>query len=310
MRPEFLRPKEQVAIIAPSGRVFPEELKAGTKLIQEWELIPVSGQHLFADYYAGYHYAGTVEQRAEDLQKALDNPDIKAIWFARGGYGAVHLLEKINWNHFYQKPKWLIGYSDITVLHNHVNLQNIASIHGVTVKRLNTKYSCETFNTLKNMLFGEIKPYQTPHHPYNYLGEASGKLMGGNLSLIYSLMGSKTELKGDGCILFIEDWCENWYHLDRMLMNLKRCGLLNRIKGLIVGSFTRMDIENENLDFLMDFDPLSMQIIHNFMKEFKIPVCYGFPAGHIGDNRALMMGVEVHLNVTKDFTTLEFKTDE
>lgn len=310
MRPEFLRPKEQVAIIAPSGRVFPEELKAGTKLIQEWELVPVNGKHLFADYYAGYHYAGTVAQRAEDLQKALDNPDIKAIWFARGGYGAVHLLEKINWNHFYQKPKWLIGYSDITVLHNHVNLQNIASIHGVTVKRLNTNYSCETFNTLKNMLFGEIKPYQIPHHPYNYLGEASGKLMGGNLSLIYSLMGSKTELKGDGCILFIEDWCENWYHLDRMLMNLKRCGLLNRIKGLIVGSFTRMDIENENLDFLMDFDPLSMQIIHNFMKEFKIPVCYGFPAGHTGDNRALMMGVEVHLNVTKDFTTLEFKTDE
>ena len=306
MKPDFLQAGDHVAIIAPSGRVFKEELQENLAFLKSMELEPVLGEHLFEDYDNGYHYAGKIEDRLYDFQWAIDDENIKAIWCARGGYGAVQLVDRLDWDHFIQKPKWLIGYSDITVFHNHLNNLNIPTIHGLTIKKLNTEYQPETFLTLQKALFGEKLNYEIPTHALNQIGSARGKLVGGNLSIIYSLMGSLSTIQGENLILFIEDWNENWYHLDRMMMNLKRSGLLKKIKGLIVGSFTKMDLENENPDFHTDYDPMSFQIIHQFMENYTIPICFGFPAGHIGDNRALILGTEVEFNISNEIVKLEF----
>ncbi|MBA5628527.1 S66 peptidase family protein [Moheibacter lacus] len=306
MKPDFLLAGDHVAIIAPSGRVFKEELQENLAFLKSMELEPVLGNHLFEDYDNGYHYAGKIEDRLYDFQWAIDDEDIKAIWCARGGYGAVQLIDRLDWDRFIQNPKWLIGYSDITVFHNHLNNWEIPTIHGLTIKKLNTEYHPETFSTLQKALFGEKLKYEIPSHALNQIGNARGKLVGGNLSIIYSLMGSLSTIQGENLILFIEDWNENWYHLDRMMMNLKRSGLLKKIKGLIVGSFTKMDLENENPDFHTDYDPMSFQIIHQFMENYTIPICFGFPAGHIGDNRALILGTEVEFNISNEIVKLEF----
>lgn len=306
MKPEFLKPNDKVAIIAPSGRVFKDDLKESLDLLISMNLTPVFGSHLYADFYNGYHYAGTVSQRIQDFQFALDHEEVKAIWCARGGYGAVHLIDNLNWDKFFIHPKWIIGYSDITAFHNHLNNFGIATLHAITLKKLNLNYTNETFDSFKKALFGEKLNYEIPSHPLNKIGKANGKLVGGNLSLIYSLSGSLSALQGENLILFIEDWNENWYHLDRMLMNLKRSGLLGKIKGLVVGSFTRMDTEEENPEFLSEYDSVSYQIIHQFMENYHIPVCFGFPAGHIGDNRALIMGSEVELIVSDNTINLKF----
>ena len=306
MKPDCLHPYDKVAIVAPSGRVFEKELEQNLTILKKWNLTPVFGENLWKEYNNGYWYAGSDEERAADLQWALDAEEIKAIWCARGGYGAVHLLDKLNWNSFQKKPKWLIGYSDITALHQQINNLGIQSLHAVTVKCLNRTYTKETFESLKKALFEGKLNYSIEAKTWNQTGRVKAPLLGGNLSLIYSLRGTPTDLKGDDFILFIEDWCENWYHLDRMLMNLKHSALLGKLKGMLVGSFTRMDVEEENPDFNSDFDKTSYSLIHNFMKEYKIPIGFGFPAGHIGDNRALILGNEVEMTVTKEKLTLEF----
>ena len=306
MKPEILNPNDKIAILAPSGRVFPHDIEEGLNLIRFWGLIPVLGKNLFRDYDNGYHFAGTDEELAEDFQKALNNDEIKGIWCARGGYGAVKLLDCLNWDKFMAKPKWIIGYSDITAFHNNINNFGIETIHGITAKRLNTNYNEETFMTLKKAIFGEKLSYEISAHPLNKIGFVKGKLVGGNLSIIYSLNGSSSFIKGENTILFIEDWNENWYHLDRMMMNLKRCGLLNLIKGLIIGSFTKMDVEVENPDFESPYDQTAYQVIHNIIDEYKIPIAYGFPAGHIGDNRSLIFGRDVFLEVAPNSVILDF----
>lgn len=305
-KPDFLKPKDKVAIIAPSGRVFENELQENLNFLQSLDLEIVQGKHLYKTHYDAYHYAGSIEQRLEDFQWALDDDSIKAIWMARGGYGAVHLLDFVQWNKFKQNPKWIIGYSDITAIHNHINNWDIASLHAITVKKLNCEYSSESFTSFEKALFGENLGYKIEPHSLNKNGFAKGKLVGGNLSLIYSQMGSASAIKGQDCILFIEDWNENWYHLNRMLMNLKRSGLLRQIKGLIVGSFTQMDVKSENPNFYDNFDEVSNQLIRKFIDEFDFPVCFKFPAGHIGDNRALIFGQNVELNITNTQVTLDF----
>lgn len=306
MKPEFLKQNDKIAIVAPSGRIFPEEIQDGLNLIKSWGLIPVLGKNLFEDYYNGYHFAGTDEQRISDFQEALDNDEIKAIWCARGGYGAVKLLDNLKWNKFLTNPKWIIGYSDITAIHNHVNNFEIQTIHAITTKKLNTEYNEETFLTLEKALLGQELNYEIPAHPFNQKGKVKGKLVGGNLSIIYSLVGSNSFINGENSILFIEDWNENWYHVDRMMTNLKRSGLLARIKGLVVGSFTKMDVEAENPEFHSDFDPTTYEVIQKIMNEFEIPIAYQFPAGHIGDNRALIFGREVSLEVNENLVNLNF----
>jgi muramoyltetrapeptide carboxypeptidase len=306
LKPEFLQKGDKIAILAPSGRVFKEELEESIDFLISLGLVPVLGRHLFEDFNRGYHFAGSIQQRKEDFQNAVDEEEFKAIWCARGGYGAVHLPDLLDWEKFLQKPKWIIGYSDITVFHNHLNNWDIATLHAVTLKKLNLKYNEESFNSLKQALFGEELRYEIPAHRFNKIGKSRGKLVGGNLSIIYSLNGSISSIQGENLILFIEDWNENWYHLDRMLMSLKRSGLLSKIKGLILGSFTRMDKESENPEFHSEYDSMSYQIIQELTQNYEIPTCYRFPAGHIGDNRALIMGSEVELIISEDKVNLKF----
>lgn len=307
VKPAPLIENDKIAIVSPSGRVFDFELAKNLELLKNFKYIPVLGKNIFEEFYEGYNYAGNYMQRSSDLQWALDNDEIKAIWFARGGYGAVQIVDEINWSKFKENPKWLIGYSDITTFHNHINNWDIASLHAVTMKRLNCNYTVESFETIEKVLRNEKLFYQIPSHPLNKLGHCSGKLVGGNLSIIYSLIGSESALKGENLILFLEDWNENWYHLNRMLMNLKRSGLMKRVNGVLLGSFTQMDISIENPEFHSEFDSVSYQIIRNFMEEFEIPLGFGFPAGHIGDNRALILGHEVEMVISSESLILDFK---
>lgn len=240
------------------------------------------------------------------MQEALNNPDLDAIWFARGGYGSVRLIDQLDFTEFIKNPKWLIGYSDITVFHNYLNNLDIPTLHAVTAKKLNADYTSETYESLKQVLLGQPLRYNFKSSSNDLRGTAQGKLVGGNLSMIYSQLGSETMISGDDLILFIEDWQENWYHLDRMLMALKRSGLFNRVKGVIVGSFTKMDTREENPNYESDFDGISNQIIESFVDSLKIPVVFNFPAGHIGDNRALVLGKQVLFEVNKQEVLLEW----
>ena len=302
--PKPLVPNSKIAIVAPAGRIFRHEIDFALDWIEQNGWQAVFSDELFREHNFGYFYAGHDEHRLRLLQQALNNDEIDAIWFARGGYGSVRLIDQLDFSQFIQHPKWLIGYSDITVFHNHLNNLGIPTLHAVTAKQLNKEYSLETYDTLKKILTGENLNYHLPSHHPNLSGSAKGKLVGGNLSMIYSLLGSSSFIQGENLILFVEDWQENWYHLDRMLMALKRSGLFGRIGGLIAGSFTKMDVKDENPQFEDDFDEISNQILLSFFENTGIPVAFNFPAGHIGDNRALIMGVESSLEVDEEFVSL------
>lgn len=304
--PKALKNGSRVAIIAPAGRVFKHELDFAVKWLKENNWEAVISDELFNEHNFGYYYAGTDNHRAKQLQNALDNKNIDAIWFARGGYGSIRLIDNLNFDKFMQNPKWIIGYSDITVFHNHLNNMNICTIHGVTAKQLNTKYSNETYSSLADILKGNSINHRINQNVLNIKGNSKGKLVGGNLSIIYSQLGSNSSIKDDGIILLIEDWQENWYHLDRMIMGIKRSGLFAKLKGVIVGSFTKMDIENENPDYEKPFDTLSNKIIRSHLEELNIPICFNFPIGHIGDNRALILGSDVELIVNEKYSELIF----
>lgn len=304
--PSSLQPGSKIAIVAPAGRIYRNELDFALDWIEKNQWEAVYSDELFREYNFGYFYAGHDEHRLKLVQEALNRKDIAAIWFARGGYGSVRLIDQLDFSYFFKMPKWLIGYSDVTVFHNFLNNQNIPTIHGVTAKRLNSIYSDETYDSLKTILTGNVLKYIFPTSEMDIQGKARGKLVGGNLSMIYSQLGSNSTLSGEGLILFIEDWNENWYHLDRMMMGLKRSGLLHRIQAMIVGSFTQMDTREENPNFEDSFDGISNQIIESFVEPLNIPVMFGFPAGHIGDNRALILGREVEFEVGAEFIRLEY----
>ena len=222
----------------------------------------------------------------------LDNPDIKAILCVRGGYGTVRIIDDIDFSHFQKNPKWLAGFSDITVLHSHIHKLNVASLHS-TMPISFSSNTTESIMSLKDALFGKHLSIKIDLHPFNRFGEAKGQIVGGNLSILYSLMGSPSDLNTDGKILFIEDLDEYLYHIDRMMMNLKRSGKLSNLKGLIVGGMTKMN------DNTIPFGKDAESIIKDVVSEYNYPVCFGFPAGHIKDNRALKLGVIAELKVDK-----------
>ncbi|WP_413531496.1 S66 peptidase family protein [Empedobacter brevis] len=309
IQPDFLKEGDKIAIVAPAKRMLQGELDEAIELIKSWKLIPVLSKNLYAEYDFGYKYAGTDEIRTEDFQWVLDDDEIKAIWCARGGYGSVKIIDELNLTNFKKNPKWIIGYSDITVFHNHFNRLGFQTLHGVTAKKLaNVDYHPDSYQSVYNTLVGDQIQYEIETHPYNQLGEAKGELVGGNLSIVYSLLGSESAIiNPSDKILFLEDWFENWYAVDRMLMNLKRNGILNQVKGIILGSFTHMDTEEENSEnFNHPFDPKTYEIIHAFTQNLNIPITFGFPAGHTGHNLALKMGAKVQLNVTSKNVNLYF----
>ncbi|MEI8084622.1 MAG: LD-carboxypeptidase [Paludibacter sp.] len=295
--PPYLNPNDQVRIVSPSGSINPEFIDGATKVLTSWGLQVTEGEFARSEFG---RFAGTKEQRIADLQAALDDPNVKAILCSRGGYGISQIIDKLDFTDFLKSPKWLIGFSDVTILHNAIVNLGVASIHGIMAKHLTELASdAEPVVCLRQMLFGKLPLYTLPANQFNKTGIANGKLIGGNLSVLMGLRGSSFDLDYSNAILFIEDIAEKPYHIDRMMQNLRFSGVLAKLSGLIVGQFS--DCEE---------DPLMMQriseIIFDAVKDYNYPVCFDFPAGHVDFNLPLMLGENIQLEVTKQNVALKF----
>lgn len=244
-------------------------------------------------------FAGTDEERLKDFQKAIDDTTIKAVICARGGYGTVRIMDDIVFDEFLKHPKWLVGFSDLTFLQtnisNNIGIQCLHAHMPIQFERA----SPESIETLRKELFGEKNEYVVNPHELNRNGEAEGILIGGNLSILYSITGTKNGMNTDRKILFLEDLDEYLYHIDRMMINLKRSGKLQGLAGLVVGGFTDMH------DNAVPFGKTAYEIIAEHVSEFNFPVCFNFPAGHIEDNRALVIGKTYHFKVSDKEATLK-----
>lgn len=288
MQPHFLKKGDTIGILSTARKINEEALIPAIELAESWGLQVLLGKTIGASVH---QYAGSDELRSEDFQDMLDNPTIKAIWCAKGGYGTVRMIDAIDFSAFKKHPKWIIGYSDITVLHAHINAIEISTMHASIAQNIEKKTQA-TRDTLKEALFGNTMPlnYESQNH-YNRLGEATGTLVGGNLSVLYSLLGSPSMFQPENSILFIEDIDEMLYHIDRMMQNLKRSGFLKTLAGLVVGGMTDMR------DNIIPFGKTANQIIAEAVSEYNFPVCFDFPAGHIDDNIAMVLGSQIKLKV-------------
>jgi len=296
--PPYLRSGDKIAIVATARKVSPSEMDLAISTFRSWGLQVVTGPHLFG---SADQYSGTDEERAADLQMMLDDRDIKAIVCARGGYGTVRIIDQINFSVFEQHPKWIVGYSDITVLHSHIQAQfGIETLHAIMPINFPDEGTEIAKESLRKALFGEPLEYTIETQPLNKPGNTSGVLTGGNLSILYALAGTPSDIPTQEKILFIEDLDEYLYHVDRMMINLKRGGKLSGIKGLIVGGLSKMN------DNAVPFGKQAEQIVAEYAQEAGIPVCFNFPAGHIADNRALIMGREARLDIDAGGVSLQF----
>ena len=301
IKPEYLKKGDTVAIVAPSGvlKNYNGYILKAKELLKSWELEVVIGENVFND---NGHFAGTDNQRSADFQLALDDKAIKAIWCARGGYGAMRVIDNLNFKKYKENPKWIIGYSDITAIHNDLHNNKSESIHGIMCKSLEKidVDNNESISLLKKTLFGEKLSYTIEGNNYNIEGNSNGQLIGGNLTLLHCLLGSESSIDTDGKILFIEDLGEYLYHIDRMLISLKRAGYFDNCKGLIVGDFT--DIRENTTPFGRNLKELILDIV----KEYDFPVSFGFPAGHGKKNYPMILGREINLEVSKQQSTINF----
>jgi len=295
--PPYLTKGDTVGILATARKIDHDPLEPAIKLLKSWGLNVVVGKTIGLD---NNQLAGADWQRATDFQEMIDNPAIKAIWCAKGGYGTVRMVDRIDFTHFKKKPKWFIGFSDATVLHSHINNMDIATIHGIMAASVSGA-TPQAIESLHKALFGDKISYTVPAHKYNKPGKVSGELAGGNLSVLFSIVGSRSEMDYKGKILFLEDLDEYLYHVDRMMMNLERNGYFKNVKGIVIGGFTKMR-DND-----IPWGHSALEIIKEITKEYNIPICFNFPAGHITDNRALSFGKEVTLEVTATGTKLTFE---
>ncbi len=296
-QPKYLQQGDIVAIVTTARKINRDDIQKAIELLESWGLNAVVGRTIGKE---DHQFGGTDDERITDFQQAMDNDSVSAIWCARGGYGTVRILDHLDFSKFKNNPKWIIGFSDVTALHSHIHNIGIQTLHAlmpITVKS-NTN---EAIESLKKSLFGEPVEYTVPCESLNKYGYAEGELVGGNLSMLYSLLGSKSAIKTDGKILFIEDLDEYLYHVDRMMMNLKRNGYFDNLKGLIVGGMTKMN------DNTIPFGKNAEEIILDNIKEFDFPVCFNFPAGHLKDNSTLIFGKTAELNVQQHETSLIFK---
>lgn len=294
--PSHLKKDDTVAIICTARKFFPEDAKPAIELLESWGLKAKLGRTIGKD---SCQLGGTDIERAADLQEQMDDPTVKAIWCARGGYGTVRIIDKVDFTNFKKNPKWIMGFSDVTVLHSHLNTLGIASLHSImpfTVPRAPE----EVKETLRKALFGELIAYEVPSVSYNRNGKAKGELVGGNISILYSLLGSKSSLNTKDKILYIEDLDEYLYHIDRMMYNIKRNGYFDQVKGIIIGSLSDMH-DNE-----IPFGQNAVQIINSITEEYNIPVAFDFPAGHQKDNRTLVLGSQVEFEVNETEVSLKF----
>ena len=295
--PPYLKKGDTVAIVCTARKFFPEEAKPAIDLLESWGLKVKLGKTVGLD---SCQLGGTDAVRAADFQEQLDNDNIKAIWCARGGYGTVRIIDLIDFSKFKKQPKWVMGFSDVTVLHSHINTLNVATLHSIMPFTV-PKAPEEVKQTFKNALFGIKNSYTIPSKSYDKKGVAKGELVGGNLSIIYSLLGSKSSIDTKDKILFIEDLDEYLYHIDRMLYNMKRNDYFKNVKGIIVGSMRDMH-DNE-----IPFGQNEVQLITEIAKELNIPIAFEFCAGHQKDNRTLMLGSQVSFEVNDSEIKLSFE---
>ena len=295
-QPQSIQQGDFVAIVTTARKIDKEDILKAVELLESWGLNAVVGKTIGK---ADHQFGGTDADRITDFQEAMDNDAVKAIWCARGGYGTVRIIDVLDFSKFSINPKWVVGFSDVTALHSHIHNLGIQTIHGLMPITLESS-TLEAITSLKNTLFGNVVKHEVPCESKNKYGTGKGELVGGNLSMLYSLLGSESAIKTDGKILFIEDLDEYLYHVDRMMMNLKRNGYFNNLKGLVVGGMTKMN------DNTIPFGKSTEEIIIDNIKEFDFPVCFNFPAGHLKDNRALVFGRNVQFEVKKEGTTLQF----
>ena len=324
--PLFLKPKDKIRLIAPSGIVEPQNIEQAVQWIIENDFIPQVGIHLTDNFF---RFAATDEHRLYDLQKALDSDDIKAIWCIRGGYGMGRILDNLNWEKFLQKPKWLIGFSDITAIHLKINQLNIQSMHGfmpvqfkylyantenniASIQEKNDQFSIteaksqevihieKSIQSFLHALQGKSYQIKAIANQENRLGNTQGEIIGGNLSMIINSLATPTEIETDGKILFLEEVGENLYAVDRMLWQLYRAGKLKNLKGLAVGSFSGSRQTVEQFGFSVS------QMITALVKEYTYPVAFDFPIGHTAENETVICGATVDFEVGKEGSILKF----
>jgi len=279
----YLKLGSKVAIAAPARKVTREEMQFAINWLKEKGFVPVYDDRLYAEHYI---FAGDDDFRVAILQEYLDDENIKAIWLARGGYGSIRIIDKLDFTRFLQHPKWVVGFSDTTVFHGKLNRLGYPTIHASMPYCFDNK-TIEAQQSLFDALTGKPFRYNIPTHPLNRLGKVEGEMIGGNLSVLYSMMGSNSFPETDGKILFIEEVDEYIYHIDRMMHALKRAGKLKHLKALVVGGLTKI---HDNPD---PFGQSVEEVIAEVVKDYNYPLCFGFPAGHFSDNRAIVFGQKV-----------------
>jgi muramoyltetrapeptide carboxypeptidase len=301
IKPDYLKSGDTIAIIAPSGVLNNrnQAIENAKKLIIEWGLVPIIGKNI---YKKNYHFAGNDKQRLDDLQWAFDHKNIKAIWCARGGYGSIRIIDQLSFDQFKKYPKWLIGYSDITVLHNKLNNLGFETIHGMMAVNMeeNQKEINESIESLKNCLFGELKSYHINNNKYNRIGKSSGILVGGNLTLLVAQLGSSSEIDTKDKILFIEEIGEYKYHIDRMLQSLKRAGFFDNCNGVLIGDMSEIKINSPSWGSSVN------ELIYDVLKPYKFPISFGIQSGHLKHNESLIFGRNIDLDVKASKTIISF----
>ncbi|MCB0397725.1 MAG: LD-carboxypeptidase [Flavobacteriales bacterium] len=289
--PLSLQKGDTIGIAATARKVSEQEVQAASDILRGWGLNVIHAPGLFAEEH---QLAGSDSNRSRGFQALLEDNEVKAVLCARGGYGTVRMVDQVDWNVLQNNPKWIIGFSDATVLHSHIHQHTtLKSLHGPMALTL-PDTTPDAMEDLRRVLFGEPLAYDLPDHPLNRKGQASGELIGGNLSVLYSLIGSPSDVDTKGKILFLEDLDEYLYHIDRMMTNLRRGGKLAGLSGLMIGGMTQMN------DHAIPFGRDAEQIIAEAVNDIDFPVCFGFPAGHLANNHPIIIGCEVEMQVDDD----------
>jgi muramoyltetrapeptide carboxypeptidase len=296
--PPYLSEGDTIGIVCPGGYMPQEKAETCMKVLMQWGFKVKAGSTLGGKFN---YFSGSDEQRIDDLQQMLDDESIKAILCARGGYGVGRIIDRLNFKKFKKKPKWIIGYSDITVLHSHIFSRfKIASLHAPMAAAFNDgEYKNEYIQSLQVVLTGKKPAYTCQVDSYNNTGTASGTLVGGNLSLLAHLIGTPSDTDTRDKILFLEDVGEYIYNIDRMLYQLKRSGKFDELQALIIGGFTEVK------DTVIPFGQDVYEVVYDIIKEYKYPVCFKFPVGHTRENYVLKIGAQYKLHVGKKMVTLQ-----
>lgn len=293
----YLHQGSKVGIVAPARKVTPDQMQFAINWLKEKGFVPVYDDSLYA---IDHIFAGSDDFRASVFQKYMDDESIYAIWIARGGYGSIRIIDKLDFTKFLQHPKWIVGFSDATVFHGKLNRLECPTLHASMPFFLENKTQ-EALQSLHDALTGKPLHYEIPAHPLNRIGEAEGEIVGGNLSVLYSMIGSNSFPETDGKILFIEEVDEYIYHIDRMMHALKRAGKLEHLKALVVGGLTQI---HDNPD---PFGMTVEEVISDAVKDYDYPFCFGFPAGHFSDNRAMVLGQKAKIEITSLSLSYSFR---